>query len=85
MSDDIELRFMTLLKHPAMLAEGRVVWARFTCIVRGFRLEDCALVHREDKGWTIWSPSARVWLPKDVKAPLKAMVMERYQVEKAGA
>ncbi len=79
---DFHIAAFEVLAEPAPTKGAARIVANFDCEVRGIRLERCALLHREGKGFDMWAPSRHVILPPALRGPLKAAARELFEVMK---
>ncbi|WBU53332.1 hypothetical protein [Paracoccus sp. SCSIO 75233] len=58
---------------------GRTVVMRFDAKVHGILLRNCALIHREDKGFEVWGPSRKfVQVPSKLRNAIKSVARPLY-------
>ncbi|MCU0909873.1 MAG: hypothetical protein MUE98_00575 [Rhodobacteraceae bacterium] len=71
----IEVSDVRRPEAPYKTPSGQHVEWVFTVKVAGLIVQGCMLLHRPDKGWTIWGPTPRVLFTRRVRRELKAAVL----------
>ena len=66
------------LEVAEIAADGKRIVARFNLSIEGAcYLTGCALLHRREKGWTIWGPSKSVKFTSRLRRQIKCDVLRQ--------
>ncbi len=78
----VELVKFYPIRKPIPMSDDYVLRARFTCRIDGVRHEGCGLLHRQNKGWSVWPPAGAAPFSAEAKRQLKALARQEFYRQK---
>lgn len=69
-----------VLPDGEVMPHGEHVLARFDLRLRDVILRGCCLLHRPNKGWTVWGPAPGVKLRTKLRREIKTYLRRTYRL-----